>query len=414
MKWTILSLRVLSQELVNYHPSHETVIALHKEPGLHMTFVQVVNAYNGQDKNRILICLATLLSGTWERVELGYDAGNYRFAADHFFPEPVFRRITDTRVDSPSILDRSARRRKRRERLTKDGRLTILACDHPARRVTRSGDDPIRMGNRHEFLSRILRVAMNPEFDGIMGTTDIIEDLMIVDQLLVDGGGASFLDEKVLLGCMNRGGLGGCSFEMDDRFTSFTAHSIQRLRLDGAKLMFRLDPTDSRSLDTIEACARTITELNRYSIPIFLEAFSVERTETGYKTLKTPEELIKTINVATALGDSSRGIWLKVPYCEGFDRVAKATSCPILMLGGESLGDPTNILREFSRGMAASSNVRGALVGRNVLFPGSEDPFAVASAVSRIVHDGYVVEQALQHIAAVRGKDIDELVAFLK
>jgi hypothetical protein len=119
---------------------------------------------------------------------------------------------------------------------------------------------------------------------------------------------------------MNRGGLSGTSFETDDRFTSFTADSIRRLRLDGAKIMFRLEPTDSRSLDTIATCAKVITELNKRSIPVFLEVFSVERTESGYKTLKNADELIRTIGVATALGDSSRGIWPKIPYCEGFDR----------------------------------------------------------------------------------------------
>ena len=342
------------------------------------------------------------------------EVGTHEFAPYVFFPELIFRMITDVRVGDPSVIEKSAQRRKHRGKLTEDGKLTILACDHPARRVTKSGDEPVRMGNRHEYLARILRVATNPEFDGVMATTDIIEDLLILDLLFVEKGGSSFLDRKVLLGSMNRGGLSGCSFEMDDRFTSFTTESIRRLRLDGAKMMFRLDPADSCSLDTIVACSRAITELNKYSIPAFVEAFSVERTETGYKTLKMADELVRTVSVATALGDSSKGIWLKIPYCEGFDRVAKATSCPILMLGGESSGDPTGILYEFSKGMAASQNVRGALVGRNVLFPGPEDPSAVAGAVSRIVHQNYSVERALQYIAAVRGKDMDKITRLLK
>ncbi len=343
-----------------------------------------------------------------------FQTERYEFAVDVFFPESIFRMITDVRVSDPSVIGKSAQRRKRREKLTLDGKLAILACDHPARRVTKSGDDPVGMGNRLEFLTRILRVVVNHDFDGVMATTDIIEDLLILDQLFLESGGQSFLDNKVLLGCMNRGGLSGTSFEMDDRFTSFTADSIHSLRLDGAKMMFRLDSTDSRSLDTIEACARAIKELNKYSLPAFLEAFSVERTENGYKTLKTAEELIRTIGVATALGDSSRGIWLKIPYCDGFDRVSKATSFPILMLGGESLGDPTGLLEEVSNGIAAGKNVRGALVGRNVLYPGPEDPFAVAGAVSRIVHQGYSLDKARGHIAAVRGQDMDLLTRTFK
>jgi DhnA family fructose-bisphosphate aldolase class Ia len=339
---------------------------------------------------------------------------SYEFDLSGFFPERIFRMITDVRVDDPKLIEKSALRRKRRVKLTSDGRLAILASDHPARRVTKAGTDQLIMGNRQEYLGRILRVVSSPGFDGVMGTTDIIEDLLIVDQLLVERGGLSFLDQKVLLGCMNRGGLAGVSFEMDDRFTSFTVESIRQLQLDGAKLMFRLDPNDDRSLHTIENCARAITELNKYSVPVFIETFAVGKTTDGYKVLKTPEELIKIIGVATALGDSSKGIWLKIPYCEEFERVAKATSCPILMLGGESSGDPTPVLHEFAQGLACGPNVRGALVGRNVLFPGHEDPSAVADAVNRIVHHNYSADQAIAHMSNVRGKEMDRLTRFFR
>jgi hypothetical protein len=244
-----------------------------------------------------------------------------------------------------------------------------------------------------------------------MGTTDIIEDLLIIDQLIVERGGASFLDGKVLVGCMNRGGLNGAEFEMDDRFTSFTSDSIRRLRLDGAKMMFRLDLSDARSLDTITACAHAISELNRYSIPAFLEAFSVERTPEGYRALKSADELIKTIGVATALGDSSRGIWLKIPHCESFERVAKSTTCPILMLGGESVGDLSGVFQEFYDGMAAGQNVRGALVGRNILYPGQEDPSAVADAVSKIVHEKFTAEKAFNHLKTTRSRNMQRLTS---
>jgi len=337
----------------------------------------------------------------------------FEFSHQDFFPDSIFKMITDVRVNDPGVVEKSATRRKRRERLTVDGKLAILAADHPARRVTKSGDDPLMMGDRHGYLGRVLRVVTSPEFDGVMGTTDIIEDLLILDQLYLEHGGESFLDRKVLVGCMNRGGLSGAEFEMDDRFTSFTADSINHLNLDGAKLMFRLDVKDTRSLDTIQACAEAITELNKHSIPVFLEAFSVERTAKGYKTLKAAGELIKTISVATALGDSSRGMWLKIPYCEGFDRVARATSCPILMLGGEASSDPTGVLQEFWKGMAAGKNVRGALVGRNILYPSRDDPSAIADAVSGIVHRSFTVEQSLNHIGRVRGRNMDKLTSVL-
>ena len=97
-----------------------------------------------------------------------------------------------------------------------------------------------------------------------------------------------------------------------------------------------------------------------------------------------------------ALGDSSRYLWLKLPYCESYELVARATTLPILLLGGESAGDPSGFLREVAAGMAAGANVRGALVGRNVLYPGDDDPLAVAEAVGAIIHQGWTVDQAVR------------------
>jgi hypothetical protein len=52
--------------------------------------------------------------------------------------------------------------------------------------------------------------------------------------------------------------------------------------------------------------------------------------------------------------------------------------------------------------MAAGANVRGALVGRNVLYPGDDDPLAVADAVGGIIHHGLTVEQAMHSKLARR------------
>ena len=52
--------------------------------------------------------------------------------------------------------------------------------------------------------------------------------------------------------------------------------------------------------------------------------------------------------------------------------------------------------RTCSRGMTAGANVRGAMIGRNVLYPGADDPrAAIAAAVASIVHEGGGVDEAL-------------------
>ncbi|HXF82100.1 MAG TPA: hypothetical protein VNN19_05050 [bacterium] len=335
------------------------------------------------------------------------------FVPERFFPRDLFERITDTRVTRPEVVQEEAASRRRRPRLTRDGRLTILAADHPARMVVGVGDDPLAMGNRWQLLARILRVITAPEFDGVMTTPDIMEELFILNRLDKELGGPGFLDHKVLIGCMNRGGLAGTSFELDDRMTAYTAERIAQLRLDGAKMMFRLEVRERASLDTMMYCVEAINACHARGIPVFLEALMVEQVDGKYRMLKTPEALIKVVNVAAGLGAASALTWLKIPYCEGYERVAQATTCPILMLGGESRGDPSGIFQEFASGMRAGATVRGALVGRNVTFPGPEDPRAVALAVDAIVHRGFSAEQAAAYLAEVRGQGMDRFTHLL-
>lgn len=341
---------------------------------------------------------------------MAYSIGDYEFNVEEFFPYELFSKITEIRVNSPEVVYSEAKARRRREKITKDGKITVLACDHPARNIIKSGDKPMIIGNRQSYLGRILRVITNPEFDGVMGPPDIIEELFAVNYLFKQAGGESFLDDKVILGCMNRGGLSGVVFEMDDRFTAFTAERVHKLRLDGVKMMFRLDPKSSESGKTIMYCVEAINECLKYDISVFIEALYVENTEQGYKSIKSPEGLVRVVGVASALGSSSMNSWLKIPYCDNFEVVAKATTLPILMLGGASKVDPTPTINEFVKGMKAGENVRGALVGRNVHHPGNDDPFAVALAVNSVVHEGYDVEQAVECLMENRGKEMDKLL----
>ena len=341
-----------------------------------------------------------------------YTVGDYGFDLKRYFPDAIFKKITEIRVNSPEVILREAGARKRRKGLTRDGKLTILAADHPARMVTRSGDDPVGMGDRQEYLGRVLRVVTHPDVDGVMATTDVIEDLFIVNHLVKQGGGPSFLDEKVMLGSMNRGGLSGTAFEMDDTFTSFSVESLRRLRLDAAKTMFRLETSSRDSAKTMRYNADIISELNRYEIPCFLEILYV--SSEGYKVQKTPVEMMKAIGVASAMGDSSRNLWLKIPFCEDYARVVRATTLPLLMLGGESKGDPTGTIREFVEGMKAGANVRGALVGRNILFPGKDDPLATALAVNRVVHAGVSTEEAVDFLMKKRDIHMDALTRHIR
>lgn len=307
--------------------------------------------------------------------------------ADHA-PDALLAHITDLRVKHAAHLRDHALTRRRRETLTHDGKLVILAADHPARLVTGALNDPLALTNRQEYLGRILRVLTAGHVDGLMGTPDVIEDVLAVDYLRSQHGAASLLDDVLLIGCLNRGGLAGTSFEMSDAFTAYDAAGLEAANLDGAKLMFRLDPDDPASGQTILWCAEAINQCLDRNLPVFLEPLLVRKQAGKYAVQKDVASLASLCGVAAALGRSSLLTWLKLPYGPDYARVARATTLPILMLGGEAAGNPLALLRDMREGMNAGANVRGALVGRNVLYPGPDDPAAMAAAVSAIVHDG--------------------------
>jgi len=335
------------------------------------------------------------------------------FVETEFLPAAALAKINEVRVTDPECSRRAAKSRKRRSNLTLDGRLNILAADHPARRVTKVGDDSLKMADRQGYLARIVRVLQSDVVDGVMATMDVLEDLFVLHQLIRDAGGPGLLDDRLLIASFNRGGLAGSSWEMDDPITGASPATCAALKLDGAKLLMRLCDDETSSLETMLYCSAAVTEMNALGLPTFLEPLPVVKNNNNYKVVKTAEALAKIVGVASALGDSSRYLWLKLPYCESYEVVAGATTLPILLLGGESVGDATPLLREIAAGLAAGPNVRGALVGRNVLYPGAEDPFVVAQAAGSIIHYNSTVEHAM-NARLERRPDMSEMAGYFQ
>jgi DhnA family fructose-bisphosphate aldolase class Ia len=345
---------------------------------------------------------------------ISYDLGEYSFDLGAFFPMSIFDRITDVRVRRPQLILQEAERRKRRSDLTTDGRLVLLAADHPARMLTAVSENPIAMGDRYQYLGRVLRILSAPGIDGIIATTDIIEDLLILQALIRESGGPTFLDQRVLLGSMNRSGLAGSAWETDDRITSFTADALEDLNMDGGKLVVRICLEEPELTNrTLSYCATGIAECNERGIPVFVEPTPVTKASGHLRFKRTVIDIVKVIGVASALGDSSRGLWLEVPYCEGFDRVARSTTLPLVVVVGGAGEDPSPMLTQFGDAMRARSNVRGALVGRSVLFPGDDDPLSLALAVNMVVRGGTDIEGAIDRLMASRNQNFDAITRWL-
>lgn len=331
------------------------------------------------------------------------------FEAEVFLPRAWYAALVELRVRRPQAAQEEADARTRRGTIAPAGRLLLLAADHPARMVTGAGTDPLAMGNRWALLSRVLRVLTAPGVDGLMATPDVVEEILMLSSLARHRSGEGWLDGKVLVGCMNRGGLAGTVFEMDDRMTAFTVEGMSRLRCEGAKMMVRVDPEDPATAATLEACARAIDACHARGLDVFLEAFLVDRTSAGSRPRTDPGSLIQAAGVASGLGTSSAHTWLKLPYGPGYDRVAAATTLPILMLGGDVRDDPTAILDELAGGMSAGPTVRGALVGRNISFVPGDDPRAIAAAATAVVHRGASAAEARAVLARERGQEMDRV-----
>ena len=323
-----------------------------------------------------------------------------------FLPRDLYQVITEVRIERPIVVQEEAERRKRRPIPAPQGTLVILAADHPGRHILNLKDDRLGMADRHGYLSRILRALSCPGLDGLMGTPDLIEDLFVLTRLIRERGGSSPLDDRLLVGCMNRGGLKGTAFEMEDAFTAFTPERLQALRMDGGKFMVRLDPKDAASGRTLAACGDAVTQCVRADLMAFLEPLPVKRARGGYAVRRTAEDLAGMVSVGAALGASSLNTWLNIPSCQHLEMAARATTLPILIIGGEVVGNPLPVLQDLRTAMEAAPNIRGALMGRNVLFPGPEDPRAMAAAVSAIVHNRIELKEAEQMMATERGKDV--------
>ncbi|WP_433185602.1 Cgl0159 family (beta/alpha)8-fold protein [Actinoallomurus sp. CA-150999] len=280
--------------------------------------------------------------------------------------------LAEVRASRPEAVAEAAARRVRcGSLLGPNGRLMILAADHPARGSLGAGDRPLAMADRRDLLERLCLALSRPGVDGVLGTPDVVEDLLLLGAL----------DEKVVIGSMNRGGLAGSAFEIDDRFTAYDAPAIAGQRLDGGKMLLRIDDADPATARTLESCARAVSELAAGRLMAMVEPFISRRADGRVRNVLTPEAMTRALAIASGLGATSAYTWLKVPVVEDMERVMAASTLPALLLGGEVPADPDAALAGWQRALRLPT-VKGLVVGRSLLYPPDDD---VARAVDAAV-----------------------------
>ena len=288
----------------------------------------------------------------------------------------TYAEITELRSRDPWAVGRAlAARRRRPAFLPDDGRLMLVAADHPARGALSAQGRPTAMASRTDMLDRLRTALARPGVDGLLATADIAEDLLLLGAL----------EDKVVVASMNRGGLAGASFELDDRMTGYDVAGVVQARFDAAKMLNRIDLDDSGTVGMLEAAGRAVTDLARAGVVAMLEPFMSRRVDGRVVNDLSPEAVIKSVHITQGLGATSAFTWLKLPVVQDMARVMDATTLPTLLLGGDPTRHPEETYAAWRDALALPA-VRGLVVGRTLLYPPDDDVATAVDTAVALVH----------------------------
>jgi DhnA family fructose-bisphosphate aldolase class Ia len=215
--------------------------------------------------------------------------------------------------------------------------------------------------------------AALPECDGILATAQPLTDLART--------GAIAAGQRTYLS-LNRTGLAGTAFELDDRLVA----SVARAEGDGwsgIKLMTRIDPTDFHGAAALELLGRVLEEAHAARMEALIEPVLWRDGRMSRVT----DDIVLAAVIAHDLGAPL----LKVPVPEArpgderraaVRRVAESVGVPVLFLGGPHDGDRARVLEEAADVMAGGGS--GLAIGRSVYQ--DPDPAAAAAALAAVVH----------------------------
>jgi DhnA family fructose-bisphosphate aldolase class Ia len=251
--------------------------------------------------------------------------------------------------------------------VTLEGPALILAADHRPRGVmTIEGYRP--------YLAALTGAL--PVCDGILASRQPLVDLV--------GSGAVGPGQRTYLS-INRTGLAGSAFELDDRLVTTVAAAAGE-GWTGIKHMTRIDLTDPVTAAALELLGRVIDEARAAGVEALIESLSWGEGRMARDT----DAIVFAAVIAHDLGAPL----LKVPVPDeapgrartaAVARVVESVGVPVLFLGGPrgSAGREA-VLSEIRDAMAGGA--AGMAVGR-VVFEDPE-PAEMAKLVADAVHGG--------------------------
>jgi DhnA family fructose-bisphosphate aldolase class Ia len=251
----------------------------------------------------------------------------------------------------------------------------ILAADHRARGI-------LTVEHYASYLAAI-RAAI-PEFDGILASTQPLRDLVESGSLGPQGAG-----RKRTYLSLNRTGLAGSAFELDDRLVTSVQAALDA-GYDGVKHLVRIDMSDPVSAKALELLGRVLEEARGAGLEAMIESL----LWTDGRVARDIDSVIRAAVIAHDIG--SPVLKLAIPDAEpgtarteAVARVVQSVGVPVLFLGGPRRrgdGSPAAqreaVLDEVRDAMAGGA--AGMAVGRVVIE--DPDPAEMAKQVAAAVH----------------------------
>jgi fructose-bisphosphate aldolase/2-amino-3,7-dideoxy-D-threo-hept-6-ulosonate synthase len=172
--------------------------------------------------------------------------------------------------------------------------------------------------------------------------------------------------------------------ESDKRVTGTVEDAI---RAGADAVSFHINVGSEHEPDQIEELAELSRDADRYNLPVLAMAYArgdgVDSTD--------PESLGHAVRLAEELGADV----VKTGYsgdAESFQHVVESTRLPVVIAGGSKGTDRETV--EAVRGVMDAGGA-GVSMGRSIFQ--HDDPEAIATAISAVIHDDASAEDALDH-----------------
>ena len=240
----------------------------------------------------------------------------------------------------------------------------ILAADHRARGV-------VTMENYRDYVDALARAL--PSCDGILATAQPLGDL-------VRGGHVTSSQRTYL--SLNRTGLAGSVFELDDRLVASVPRAVAE-GWTGVKHMTRIDMADPQTAAALELLGRVLEDARSASLEALVEPLVWREGRVARDT----DSIVLAAVVAHDIG--APVIKVPVPAVppgrerQAVARVVASVGVPVLFLGGP-LGEAGRapVLDEVRDVMHGGGS--GMAIGRTVYQ--DPDPAEMAALVAELVH----------------------------